>query len=78
MTNINYYSYEDLKNAVLQDKTQENINNLGEWFSRYGMSYWNGECFDADDFRVYPVVVEAEDFVEDENENWETVGYEIR
>ena len=69
---INYYAYEDLKAAVIADSSEENVNALGEWFGRYGNDYWNGEYYDADDFRLYPVYAEI-----DEDE-FELTGYEIR
>ena len=71
---MNYCSYEELKvAATAPDATQQDIDNLGEWFSRYGESYWNGEYYDADEIRVYPVIEWDE-----EAEQGETVGYEIR
>ena len=69
---INYYAYEDLKAAVIADASEENVNALGEWFSSYGNDYWNGEYYDADDFRLYPVYTEVN---EDE---LELTDYEIR
>ena len=69
---INYYSYEELKAAVIADASGANVNALGEWFSNYGNDYWNGEYFDADDFRIYPVYNEIE------KDEFELVGYEIR
>lgn len=69
---INYYAYEDLKAAVIADSSEENVNALGEWFSNYGNDYWNGEYYDADDFRLCPVYTEVN---EDE---FELTGYEIR
>lgn len=68
---INYYSYEELKAAVIADASGANVNALGEWFSNYGNDYWNGEYYDADDFRLYPVYTEVG---EDE---FELTGYEI-
>lgn len=49
------YSYEELHRAVAEDPTHENRMALGEWFQEYGMEYWNGEFFDADDFRLVPI-----------------------
>ena len=69
---INYCAYEDLKAAVIADASEENINAIGEWFNSYGNDYWNGEYYDADDFRLYPVYTEVN---EDE---LELTGYEIR
>ena len=45
---------------------------MGEWFDHYGNDYWNGEYYDADDLRIYPVYKEVE---EDE---YELIGYEAR
>ena len=69
---MSYYSYAELKSAVMENASEENINALGEWFADYGTAYWNGECYDADDFLLYPIYVEVE---EDE---YEVRGYEIR
>lgn len=36
------YDYQELKEKALStDATQEDINNLGEWFEWYDNSYWN-------------------------------------
>lgn len=68
------YDYEELKEKALTfGATQEEINNLGEWFERFGDRYWNGEYFDIDnEHRLYRIMKEV-----DEGE-WETVGYEIK
>ena len=67
-----YYDYKDLKAAVDANPSQENINALGEWFSNWGNDFWNGEYYDADDLRIFPVYKEVE---EDE---FELIGYEAR
>lgn len=69
---MNYYSYQELKAAVMANPTAENVNALGKWFSSYGNDYWNGEYYDADDFAVWPMYEEVE-----ENE-FEITRYEIR
>lgn len=69
---MNYYSYKDLKAAVDTNPTPENINALGEWFDHYGNDYWNGEYYDADDLRIYPVYKEIDE------DNFELIGYEAR
>lgn len=70
---INYYSYEELRAAATAPgATQDDINALGEWFSRYGSSYWNGEFYDADGFQV---VQQYQQIGEDE---FEIIGYELR
>lgn len=69
-----YYDYEELKAAVMANQNDDAaVNALGEWFSLYGEDYWNGEYYDADDFRVYPVYRETE--IEGE---YELMGYEVR
>jgi hypothetical protein len=51
------YNYDNLRErAVKHDATQKDINALGEWFSRYGDAYWNGEYYDADNgVRLFPI-----------------------
>jgi len=67
-----YYDYEELRTRAINGD-QNAVNELGEWFSNYGMRYWNGECYDTDDgFRLYPIYEEV-----DENE-YELRGYELR
>lgn len=55
------YDYKELcEKALAFNATQEDINALGKWFSRYGMSYWNGECFHVDaDHDLYPIYKEV-------------------
>lgn len=66
------YDYEELRARALSGK-QEDVDALGEWFSKYGDRYWNVEYYDADDgFRLYPIYEEV-----DEDE-FELRGYELR
>lgn len=69
--NSDLYDYNELKEkALASDATQEDINALGEWFSRHGMSYWNGECFHVDaDHNLYPIHKEIG------YDEYELVGY---
>lgn len=68
-----YYSYAELRAAATAPgATQADIDALGEWFSRYGDRYWNGECYDAEGFEVVP---KYQQIGEDE---FEIVGYELR
>lgn len=64
-------TYNELKEKALAfNATQEDINALGEWFERYGMSYWNGECFRVDaDHNLYPIHKEIG------YDEYELVGY---
>lgn len=64
-------TYNELKEKALAfNATQEDINALGEWFSRHGMSYWNGECFHVDsDHNLYPIHKEIG------YDEYELVGY---
>lgn len=66
------YDYNRLKAAVEGNPTQANIDALGEWFSNWGIDYFNGEYYDAENFRIYPV------FEEVEEDEFELKGYEIR
>ena len=65
------YNYKEIcEKALASDATQEDINALGEWFSRHGMSYWNGECFHVDaDHNLYPIHKEIG------YDEYEVVGY---
>lgn len=64
-------TFSELKEKALAfNATQEDINALGEWFSRHGMSYWNGECFHVDsDHNLYPIHKEIG------YDEYELVGY---
>lgn len=65
------YDYKELcEKALAFNATQEDINALGEWFSRHGMSYWNGECFHVDaDHDLYPIYKEVG------YDEYELIGY---
>lgn len=69
---ISRYDYKELKQKVLENETEENLNALGEWFEMFGNDFWNGEYFDADDFHLVPIYKEV-----DEDE-FERIGWEIR
>lgn len=71
---MNRYDYEELKEKVLSaEATQEDINNLGEWFEQYGDRYWNGEYYSVENgIHLYRIEEEV-----DEDE-WEIKGYELR
>lgn len=58
---MDIYDYSELaQKALAPDATQEDINNLGEWFSRYGMDCWNGEYYSVDrGCSLYPVMQEV-------------------
>lgn len=72
---ISYYDYKDLLAAVEENGTPESLAALGEWFQRYGDVYWNGECWDIDGIRgLYPIYK----LVDEECEDWEIIGCEIR
>lgn len=67
------YKYEELRaKAIAADATDEDIANLAEWFELYGMSHWNGECFDADGYYLYPIHEEADD------DEYICIGWELR
>ena len=69
---MNRYSYSELLEAVKANETPDNVNALGEWFEQYGDRYWNGEYYDADGLRLFPVYVEVSE------DQFEIVGYEVR
>ena len=68
------YNYQEIRaRAGAPDATQADINELGEWFERYGGGSWNGEYYDADDGkRLFPVYqkIDVDEF--------ELTGYEFR
>ena len=69
---FNRYSYKELFHAATgAGATQKDIDTLGAWFAEYGASYWNGECYDADGWRLFPV------YAENDGE-FEVVNYEFR
>lgn len=68
------YSYRELLSAVTSGSAEQiDIDTLGAWFDAYGPDYWNGECYDADGIRLYPVIEWDDDL-----DQGETVRYEIR
>ena len=71
---IHYYSYDELLGKALStNATAEDLNNLGEWFNRYGRMYWNGECYEIDStHNLYPIWHYVGD------DDIEIIGYEIR
>lgn len=74
---MNRYDYEELKEKVLSaEATQEDINNLGEWFEQYGDRYWNGEYYSVDNNRLYPMYRRIDD--DELEEQYEIVRYEIK
>lgn len=66
------YGYEDLRKAANSGR-QEDIDALGSWFERYGNEFWNGEFYDADGMRLFPVYK-----WNDETDQGELIGYEAR
>lgn len=70
-----YYDYETLRAAAIRPgATAEDLRELGEWFERYGMVYWNGEYWDADaGLRLYPIIEWDEEL-----DQGTTTGYEFR
>ena len=53
---IHRESYPDLiKRLRSETRTSEDVDNMGEWFSLYGYMFWDGECYDCDEFEIFPV-----------------------
>lgn len=69
---MNRYSYSELLEAVKANATPDNVDALGAWFEQYGDRYWNGEYYDADGLRLFPVYVEVSE------DQFEITGYEVR
>lgn len=57
--NVNEYNYKELEAAATKfGATQEEIDALGEWFERFGRSYWNGESYTVNEkegLHLYPM-----------------------
>ena len=59
---VNRYNYDKLRAAAISPlATQKDINRLGEWFSEYGETYWNGYYYDADGYKLFLVYALDED-----------------
>lgn len=71
MSKIRYGSYEELRKAVADNPSEENLNALGDWFVRYGYEYWNGEVFDADGIELVPVYEQTGE------DDFDLVGWKI-
>ena len=69
---MNRYSYSELLEAVKAKATPDNVNALGAWFEQYGDQFWNGEYYDADGLRLFPVYVEVSE------DQFEITAYEVR
>lgn len=71
---MGYYDYKELREkAVRFGAQQEDIDALGKWFDKYGIDYWNGDYFDADDnYHLYPIYEELG------NDCYEVNHYEFR
>ena len=68
------YDYEELKKkAIAPSAPQIDIDTLGAWFDSYGNEYWNGEYYDVDGLRLFPIMEEI-----DEYGDYEITGYEFR
>lgn len=59
--------------ATASDADQDDINALGEWLNANDSDAWNGEYYDADGLHLFPLIE-----WNDETDQGETVGYEIR
>lgn len=74
LSNVNYYSFGDLLEALNNNLSAENINRMGVWFDLFGMEYWNGECFQLDESReIVPIYTWDE-----ETEQGQLVGYKLK
>lgn len=66
----NYYDYQELRSAALTGN-QKAIDALGRWFEQFGTDFWNGEFYEADGYKVYPVYKEIAD------DQFDLVGYRM-
>lgn len=64
------YRYTELKKtAISGDQTALRL--LGKWFENYGTAAWNGEYYDAEELRLFPIYKEEEDDIK-------IIGYDFR
>lgn len=67
------YNYEELRAAAIApDATAKDLEALADWFQEYDTNAWNGEYYDADGYRLYPV------YKETEPDEYEVSGWELR
>ena len=70
---VGRYDYDRLRKAAIDEPTPENLEHFAHWFNLYGMDFWNGECWDADGYGLYPIYEWDE-----ENDVGNIVGYELK
>ena len=60
------YNYNELIKAYNENKTQKNLNAIGEWFEQYGTEFWNGECYECKELggRLFPICKRHENIIE--------------
>ena len=63
--------YQTLRQKAIRYSNKTNLQNLAEWFLNYGGQYWNGEYYDADDYKLYPI------YKETEPDNFEIIGWKL-
>lgn len=69
------YEYPELKKKVEADpKNQKLLQRMTNWFWAYDSFGWNGEYYDCEDFRIYPVYR----FFDDEDKEPEFIKWELR
>lgn len=66
------YDYQELREKAINNPTFENLEALADWLSNYDINSWNGEFWDIDGLRLYPIFGD-----EDENGCFPIVNYEI-
>lgn len=66
------YDYQELREKAINNPTFENLEDLADWLSNYDINSWNGEFWDIDGLRLYPIFGD-----EDENGCFPIVNYEI-
>lgn len=75
-----YHSYCELLAALKANPTQENIENLADWFFQYGDGrYWNGECYHIKETDQYIRPIYEPEIIDDDGEvlQWQVDHYEL-
>ena len=75
---VNGYYYLKYIDAVRENPTAENLENLGNWFEQFGGRYWNGSAYYIGDNDFLRPVLNPVEFDDDGYPcQWDTVGWEI-
>lgn len=71
------YDFKEIEKKALTDRTKDAIAELGKWYESNGNDFWNGEhyygSYNGQEYRLTPIMK----CVDEENEEWEQIGWEL-